>query len=410
MTEVEDSVFDAKAEEEHSNLVERLKIPNVSLRKSSHLNRSSSVFPLFFLFITTCLWKLVSWMSTLRALDGQPHRKNGQCYVRDQSFKADTIKTSSTASTTTPLRHAFERRVEDVKPLKSCLSDRALFLGFVDSGAYYGKVGMDIELILAVVDSDINALILDYLTTEGYPSAAAKFSKEANLRPQQEEDSVRARQQIQHSIHLGRIQDAIDALNDLEPQVSDSLPFFSLFAMIRHEFMHHSYSLRVGDEKNYQLQSSVLDSNPSLHFALLRLQLVELIRVCNSTPGGDITPALTFATQQLAPRAPTNPEFLEDLERTMALLVFPPDNLEPQLAALLHPDLRRSVADRVNKAILSCQNQRRDAAIRNLVRLRAWAETTARDAKKDLPARIDLGLNAEEKDGRQENGHESMMD
>jgi hypothetical protein len=68
--------------------------------------------------------------------------------------------------------------------------------------------------------SDINALILDYLTTEGYPSAAAKFSKEANLRPLQEEESVRARQQIQHSIHLGSIQDAIDALNDLEPQVS----------------------------------------------------------------------------------------------------------------------------------------------------------------------------------------------
>ncbi|KAH8678917.1 CTLH/CRA C-terminal to lish motif domain-containing protein [Tricladium varicosporioides] len=242
--------------------------------------------------------------------------------------------TSSTASTTTPLRHAFERRVEDVKPLKS----------------------------------DINALILDYLTTEGYPSAAAKFSKEANLRPQQEEESVRARQAIQHFIHLGSIQEAIDALNDLEPQV--------------------------------------LDSNPSLHFALLRLQLVELIRKCNNTPGGDITPALTFATQQLAPRAPTNPEFLEDLERTMALLVFPPDNLEPQLAALLKPDLRREVADRVNKAILSCQNQKRDAAIRNLVRLRAWAENSARDAKIDMPAHIDLGLDG---DNHQENGHEPMI-
>ena len=70
------------------------------------------------------------------------------------------------------------------------------------------------------LDSDINALILDYLTTEGYPSAAAKFSKEANLRPNQEEESVKARQQIQHSIHLGSIQDAIEALNDLEPLVS----------------------------------------------------------------------------------------------------------------------------------------------------------------------------------------------
>jgi len=70
------------------------------------------------------------------------------------------------------------------------------------------------------VSSDINALILDYLTTEGYSSAAAKFSKEANLHPQQEEESVIARQKIQHAIHLGSIEDAIDSLNDLEPSVS----------------------------------------------------------------------------------------------------------------------------------------------------------------------------------------------
>lgn len=242
---------------------------------------------------------------------------------------------SSTASTATPLRHNFERRAEDVKPLKS----------------------------------DINALIFDYLTTEGYPSAAAKFSKEANLRPQQEEESLIARRQIIQSIHSGKIQEAIESLNELEPQV--------------------------------------LDSNPSLHFALLRLQLVELIRTCNATPGGDITPALNFATTQLAPRAPTNKEFMEDLERTMALLVFPSDSLEPPLAALLQPTLRRQVADRVNKAILSSQNIRRDAAIRGLVRLRAWAEDTARQSKKDLPSHLDLGL--DETNEGHENGHEAMI-
>jgi hypothetical protein len=74
--------------------------------------------------------------------------------------------------------------------------------------------------LISLLDSNINALILDYLTTEGYPSAAARFSKEANLRPQQEEESVKTRQQIQHSIHLGSIQEAIDALNELDPQVS----------------------------------------------------------------------------------------------------------------------------------------------------------------------------------------------
>jgi hypothetical protein len=83
----------------------------------------------------------------------------------------------------------------------------------------------DLSKLIALLDSDINALILDYLTTEGYPSAAARFSKEANLRPHQEEESVKARQQIQHSIHLGSIQEAIDGLNELDPQVSKRAVF-----------------------------------------------------------------------------------------------------------------------------------------------------------------------------------------
>jgi glucose-induced degradation protein 8 len=86
------------------------------------------------------------------------------------------------------------------------------------------------RLTFYTLDSDINALILDYLTTEGYPSAAAKFSKEANLQPNQEEESVKARQKIQQSIHLGSIHDAIESLNELEPQVSwrDFLSFIFL--------------------------------------------------------------------------------------------------------------------------------------------------------------------------------------
>lgn len=143
---------------------------------------------------------------------------------------------------------------------------------------------------------------------------------------------------------------------------------------------------------------------------MLRLQLVELIRTCNATPGGEIEPALTFATTQLAPRAPTNKDFMEDLERTMALLVFPSDSLEPQLAALLQPGLRQSVADRVNKAILMSQAQRRDAAIRSLVRLRAWAEDTARANKKDVPARIEVdGLDGVSQEHSPENSHEPMI-
>lgn len=154
----------------------------------------------------------------------------------------------------------------------------------------------------------------------------------------------------------------------------------------------------------------VLDSNPALHFALLRLQLVELIRTCQSTPNGDITPALQFAQRHLAPRAPTRPEFLEDLERTMALLLFSHDDLAPQLAKLLDPDLRREVADQVNKAVLESQLQRTEASIRSGVRLRAWTESTAREQKKDIPDHIDLHINpALSSEPADDNVHDDAM-
>lgn len=124
-----------------------------------------------------------------------------------------------------------------------------------------------------------------------------------------------------------------------------------------------------------------MDRNPVLHFSLLRLQLVELIRQCTAKPGGDITPALDFAQTHLAPKAPTSPQFLEDLENTMALIVFPHDKLGPELEPLLNPNLRREVADKVNKALLQKQADRREAAIRMLIHTRAWAGKASKDVK-----------------------------
>jgi hypothetical protein len=221
--------------------------------------------------------------------------------------------------------------------------------------------------------SNINALILDYLTMEGYSLAAAKFSAEANLQPQQDEESIRARQEIQHYIHAGNFGAAIESLNDLDPMI--------------------------------------LDEDESLHFSLLRLQLVELIRNCN-VAGGDISYALKFAQEQLGPRAPVNPQFLEDLEKTMALLLIPPESLEPPLTALLDPALRRDAADRVNKAIIERHSRRTVAGIRNLIKMRCWAENSARNASMSLPDPLDIGLRIEDI-GAQEsdsgNGHEPMV-
>lgn len=92
------------------------------------------------------------------------------------------------------------------------------------------------------MNSEINSLILDYLTMEGYPNAASRFSKEANIQPQQNLMAVRARQEIQTSIHGGNIDAAIETLNELDPEVCALLlyhiQYIRTLYMIRTRVLH----------------------------------------------------------------------------------------------------------------------------------------------------------------------------
>jgi len=70
-----------------------------------------------------------------------------------------------------------------------------------------------------VFDSDLNAVIMDYLISEGYPSAAQKFAHEANIAPMLDVESVQERVDIREAINKGDIQSAIEQINELNPQV-----------------------------------------------------------------------------------------------------------------------------------------------------------------------------------------------
>jgi hypothetical protein len=85
---------------------------------------------------------------------------------------------------------------------------------------------------------------MDYLINEGYPSAAQKFAKEANIVPSLDGEAIQERVDIRNAIHAGNMQLAIERINELNPQVCcPALPYRTpplLFAVIILCFMHHA--------------------------------------------------------------------------------------------------------------------------------------------------------------------------
>jgi hypothetical protein len=80
---------------------------------------------------------------------------------------------------------------------------------------------------------------MEYLISEGYPNAAHKFAVEANLTHEGSQASFAARVEIKRAIMSGRIEDAMESINDLNPEVGSFL-FHFVVDMIILLFMHHS--------------------------------------------------------------------------------------------------------------------------------------------------------------------------
>ena len=91
---------------------------------------------------------------------------------------------------------------------------------------------------------------------------------------------------------------------------------------------------------------------------------------------GRVEEAIQFAQDELAPRGEESPEFLSELEKTMALLAFDSaPNPPPAIAELLSPSQRMKTAGEVNAAILESLSQGKEVKLMGLLKLLCWGET-----------------------------------
>jgi hypothetical protein len=97
---------------------------------------------------------------------------------------------------------------------------------------------------------------MNYLVIEGYTAAAEEFSKEAEIKDSSHVDFnlIENRMNIKRAVHRGDIKEAIEKVNDLNPEVRASSFYYHTGLSF---FMHHSESsllLRILEPK---LQSSI---------------------------------------------------------------------------------------------------------------------------------------------------------
>jgi len=182
---------------------------------------------------------------------------------------------------------------------------------------------------------------MDYLVIEGYKTSAEEFSQEAGLSPPVDFESIEGRMNIREALQRGDVEDAITRVNDLNPEI--------------------------------------LDTNPALYFRLQQQKLIEYIRQ------GRIAEALQFAQEELAPRGQENPEFLSELENTMALLAFESSKSTPEsISSLLSPTQRMRTAGEVNAAILESFSQGKESKLVALLKLLCWGESMLEE-RADFP-------------------------
>ncbi|WZN66884.1 glucose-induced degradation 8-like protein [Chloropicon roscoffensis] len=189
--------------------------------------------------------------------------------------------------------------------------------------------GHDAKGTVEVKKERMNRLVMNYFVTEGHVDAAREFARESGTATEVDLDTIKDRMLIRRAVQRGEVTEAMDRVNDLNPEI--------------------------------------LEHDSRLFFHLQQQRLIELIRQ------KEVDKALLFAQEYLAPLGEENPAFLEELERTLALLAFEDPSTSP-VKDLLGVQRRQQAASELNSAILHAQCQEKEPKLPNLLKLLKWSQ------------------------------------
>ena len=170
---------------------------------------------------------------------------------------------------------------------------------------------------------------MEYLVREGFREAAQQFHQETGINPGLDPSVMDSQIRIRQAIESGNVQTAMEAVNDLDPEI--------------------------------------LDNNSELFFHLQLQQLLEFIRQ------GDLEEALSYAQGELAARGEEESKFLGELEEALALLAYDDPGKCP-FSNLLQHSQRLRVVSEVNSAILGTQGREGVSRLSMLMKLVLWCQ------------------------------------
>lgn len=126
---------------------------------------------------------------------------------------------------------------------------------------------------------------------------------------------------------------------------------------------------RIGEaiELVNEVDPEILDTDSKLFFHLQQQQLLELIKQ------GDIEKVLCFAQSELSARGEESPEFLDELEQSLAILAFEDPSSSP-FSELLQHSQRLKVVSELNAALLASQDQEATSKLSTLMKLVLWSQ------------------------------------